>query len=97
VRARVRDRFRRGGAPPTRTDSDNNTYASLSTDNLTGLKFYDSGVSNLISVEAATAKCYVLVADDTKGHVSWVKGPGGTLTNDTPGPAFTAADAPTCP
>ena len=62
--------------------SDNNTYVGLSTDAVTGLKKYDSGLSPDVAVGPAaqqTATNYCIQATHN-GFTYHLAGPGGTIT-----------------
>jgi type IV pilus assembly protein PilA len=65
--------------------SDHNTYVGLSTDAVTGLKFYDSGLSPDVAVGPAaqqTANGYCIQASHG-GFDYHLAGPGGTIQTGT--------------
>ncbi len=64
--------------------SDHNTYVGLS--NAVIKASYDSGVSSVVSVDAASANAYCLTAT-VAGKQSWFSGPGGTIVEGTTKPA----------
>jgi prepilin-type N-terminal cleavage/methylation domain-containing protein len=69
--------------------ADHTSYLGLTTNNTTGLKFYDSGLSPDVAVVATpTAGCYTLSASHGSSGTYYYQGPGGSVTTTAP-PACT--------